>query len=364
MQSEELNASLRERNIEVKSSLYTNSDHSLFQGYCRSLPATIRLQRIAPEAKAIEVEAEIEMLRSLQHLHVLKVLDCCNLSKEAESYVVIVMEHCASTGENEMESRRKGKKFLEEEKLWVLCISLIGAFSYLQRRGYAHRLISPSSLYISNNDWKVGNLTAATVAPSIVTLRCQKGHGNYHSPKVFTTLLKSQTLGTHNVYKSDVYSLGLTLLALARLEEPVVITNAGHLAEVISEEVGKCRYTDNFKEMLLAMLKTEEEERGDFVQFETWLGARPASLPAYSHEVKLQEKHPEPVPVDEKPASLEKPRDLPASLENPKPLDVENPDLEVPRPDSGKKSQPLPGGSSPQPKPSPHTASKGCCSLL
>lgn len=327
MQSEELSASLHERNIEVKSSLYTSPDHSLFQGFCRSLPATIRLQRIASEAKAIEVEAEVEILRTLRHANVLKVLDCWKLRQEKDSYVVIVSEHCAQTGQDEMDSRYKSKKFLEEEKLWALCISLVGAFSYLQRRGYAHRLISPSSLYIYNDDWKVGNLTASTVASSVISLRAQKGHGNYHSPYVCDALLRGQPPTAHNEYKSDVYSLGLTLLALARLEEPAVITGTGHLAEVITEEVGKCRYTDNFKEVLLAMLKTEEEERGDFVQFESWLGARPASLPASSLEVKLQEKDSESVQERpgnaERPGGLERPRDLerPGNVERPEDLE-------------------------------------------
>jgi hypothetical protein len=156
---------------------------------------------------------------------------------------------------------------------------------------------------------------------------------------VYTALFRSQPSVAHNAYKSGVYSFGLTLLALAKLEAPAKITNAGHDVDVISAEVGSCVYSDNFKQFLLEMLKTDEEERGDFVEFEAWLGTNPVSLPASSRDIKLQEKdrvleqvsirreEDNPVPPREKDNPVP-----PRQEEYPVLLRVSAPDMEAPPP--------------------------------
>lgn len=280
MQNEQLNTSLEKHGIKVKSALY-NGD-SLFQGFYHTQPVTIRVQSIAPGSDATTVAAEIEVIRTLQHPNIVKVLECYLLE---ESYSVIVMEFCESNAESEMIERRKTLRYIEEEKMWQLSTSLISAHAHMQRHGYVHSCINPSAVYIANSHWKIGNLHMTSGNFSSF-----HGQSSFHSPKVSTALFQSQSSVAHNSYKSGVYSLGLTLLALAKLETPDKIINTGHDVDVIDAEVGSCVYSDNFKQFLLEMLKTDEEERGDFVEFEMWLGKNPQSLPASSRDIKLEEK--------------------------------------------------------------------------
>ena len=368
MQSEKLNTSLEEHGINVKSPLYSRD--SLFQGFYQAQPVIIRVQSIDPGSGAAVVAAEIDVIRTLQHPNIVKVLECCLL----ESYSVVVMEFCASTAESEMEERRKARRYIEEEKMWQLSNSLISALAYMQRHGYVHSCINPASLYVTNSDWKLGNLHISSVNFSSF-----HGQSYFHSPKVSTALFKSQSSAAHNAYKSGVYSLGLTLLALAKLETPAKIINSGHDVDVINAEVGSCVYSDNFKQLLLEMLKTDEEERGDFLEFEMWLGRNPVSLPTSSRDIKLQEKdrvleqvsiRREETPVP--PRAEDKP--VPPRAED-KPVPPRAEDKPVPpraedKPVLLRKEDPVQvpadksGGPPSNPKPKQQGSSASCCTLL
>ena len=258
------------QSIKVVTCLYSNTEDSLYQGQFRGQPASIRMQRIIPGCDENRMTEEMLIMRSLAHRQIVKLLDCFRLVAEIAEFLVVVTEFCANTVDKDMLYRQREGYFFTEDQLWTISKELISAFAYMQRCGFAHRCISPASLYLVKGSLVVGNFSSSTVSPPSEVLRSIHGQSYYHSPKITNAILNGNVVVNHNIYKSDVYSLGLTLLALARLDAPETITMSGHDLEVIQKEVGECRYSDNFKLLLLAMLEVEEEKRGDFLNFEQW----------------------------------------------------------------------------------------------
>lgn len=285
------------REIVTTRCLYNNAEDSLYQGFFQSQPASIRFQRVFPGCDEEKMQQEIEIMRTLKHEQILKLFDCFRLDSGVGSYLVVVTEFCANTAEKDMEFRRKAERYREENQLWMLIKQLISAFAYMQKCGFAHRCISPACLYIIKDSVSIGNFNASTTAPDCLGPLSIHGKSFYHSPKVYDAILAGHSTVTHNVYKSDLYSLGLTLLALANLKAPEIIALSGYEPEAVSSEVKACRYQDYIQKALFAMLEKEEENRMDFVQFEEWIGVEPVPVPALIAKALEEAKESNPLPA-------------------------------------------------------------------
>lgn len=95
----------------------------------------------------------------------------------------------------------------------------------------------------------------------------------YLSPKIRSAYAQFFTdPGTkvvHNVFKSDVFSLGLTFLHALTLDPPTELAVIVGLEMKIRESVGRLeRYSAELREVLLKMLRVDEESRPDFVELE------------------------------------------------------------------------------------------------
>ena len=94
----------------------------------------------------------------------------------------------------------------------------------------------------------------------------------YMSPLLFNGLRNGQIDIKHNLFKSDVYSLGLCLLFAA-------VTNNKPLYEIRKfidmknvkiylEKILKRKYSHNFIDLLSSMLEIHEKNRPDFIELE------------------------------------------------------------------------------------------------
>jgi hypothetical protein len=102
----------------------------------------------------------------------------------------------------------------------------------------------------------------------------------YLSPilrKAFTQQLLGQEVGQvdHNPYKSDVYSLGLTLVYLLK---PSAVNILGNQVELIST-ISNLPIHPNFQGILRLMLEPEETRRPDFLEYAAYFQPSQASAP-------------------------------------------------------------------------------------
>lgn len=95
----------------------------------------------------------------------------------------------------------------------------------------------------------------------------------YLSPKIRTVYAQFFTdpgaKVEHNVFKSDVFSLGLTFMHALTLNPPTELAVIVGLEMKIRESVRRLeRYSAEMREILLKMLRVDEESRPDFVELE------------------------------------------------------------------------------------------------
>jgi serine/threonine protein kinase len=104
----------------------------------------------------------------------------------------------------------------------------------------------------------------------------------YLSPILRDAYGKSDPNVKHNAYKSDVYSLGMTLLVMSCLEFPQVLTSIGGEAGLF-QVINGLNYSNDLKGLLQWMLTHDEADRPTFKEINNWLNpvaGHPLQAPA------------------------------------------------------------------------------------
>ena len=90
----------------------------------------------------------------------------------------------------------------------------------------------------------------------------------------------------------QVYSLGIVLLMMAKLDPPVNSVFSLNPGESFSTEISELRYSDRFKVLLQTMLAWDETQRCDFVQLEQWINGTGVYAESEQYEGAVQTAQP------------------------------------------------------------------------
>jgi serine/threonine protein kinase len=276
-----------------------SSDQSLF--ICKVL--------LASQGNYQELEKEAAMLASLKHPGIISQHGYFWLKSSGQDYLVIMLELCEKDLYQDMEMRKRAQLYWSEEELWTHIRTLVGALAFAQSLGVAHRDIKPQNIFITNGQVKIGDWGSSKLIQN--PFNTLTGTPVFLSPLQKQALLSHNSSLQHDVYKSDVYSLGLTLLVIAFTEVPVGLLT---MQETPEDCANRLTYPDNFKAMLRIMLAQEERDRCDFVTLWSWLSPAPVIEP------NPEELHPSPVEVynqEIQPSLPEDPVSAPAHEEGP-----------------------------------------------
>lgn len=195
-------------------------------------------------------------------------------------------------------SRVKSRMFFSEEEILNYLTQLVEAYNFLQDKGVAHRDIKPQNIFVMQHGslLKVGDLGSAVknVSDSNVTLT---GTPMYLSPVLRKAMLSgSQGLTvSHNIYKSDVYSLGMTFLYLASLTPVNDLCVINNLEEKLSLRIENLAGMYPYIKLILKkMLMIDENYRVDFKELAKILndrnrGIQVTDTQVYNSENRLQE---------------------------------------------------------------------------
>lgn len=163
------------------------------------------------------------------------------------------------------------------EELTHLMYHQIYANAYLQDRGIYHGDICPHNIAITKKkEYKLAFKGNDMITPERVQLdKLTKNSALYVSPELHQNLLKRQVANkNYNVHKSDVFSLGMTILQAGLMKKlDPVYTKTGvdkvQLESFIDEFESK--YSDNplLYTTVASMLKYDEKERNDFTKIKT-----------------------------------------------------------------------------------------------
>ena len=198
--------------------------------------------------------------------------------------VIIVMERMDKDLCRDIKDRvQHGFCYYTELELITLCAQVIKIFAQMQRMHQSHNDIKAENIFLSTNlagdiVYKVGDFGSTST---------NRGHGHilagtplYLSPVLKEAFKKGIKTVSHDPVKSDVFSLGVTLLFAATLLPPEDLMEISMLQQKIDVHLERVRQmvtaegTQRYPfvhSLLVQMLQTDEKRRCDFVQIEDYL---------------------------------------------------------------------------------------------
>ena len=144
----------------------------------------------------------------------LKEVKCC-----------LIFEMANGTLADLINLRKIKKNYLSFDEFHKITRTIIEGMAFLQSKNITHRDIKPENILIKLDEIKNVQIKIADFSESKLDIPNStvhnmtiKGTPSYLSPELFYSWMSRNPLD-HNSYKSDVYSLGLTLLELGLLEK-------------------------------------------------------------------------------------------------------------------------------------------------
>ena len=206
--------------------LYQASSVKVFAGSLPSTgkPVAIKVLHHAQKEAANSALREIMTLFQLKHPNIVEILGCYSEVCEEGMQTVLIMELMDKSLSCELKERKQRNEPWSEAELCSYLCALASALAYAQTQDISHRDIKPSNIFVSSNAIKLGDFGSAARF-----LHCQKrspefqGTLDYASPEARAYLLAMLMASAEHLSldlpKSDVFSLGKTILELAELSD-------------------------------------------------------------------------------------------------------------------------------------------------
>lgn len=245
--------------LEILSKLYVNEEVVIV--YLARLnnyqPVAVKKLYVENLNGINEIQQEAYNMTGVSHPNIITMLGSF-VSEDLEGRidsVVLVMEYFA-LGDLSKETTKRGKinNFWPEDELFRHVVELIGAYQHLESKGFAHRDIKPQNIFLSQDEQGVVKLKVADLGSmyrknEMQTLgnRSIAGTPLYLSPLLRTAYASALINGCsptvqHDMFKSDVYSLGFTFLQMATLQKLEEFGTLHNLQTMINSKVNQIRY--------------------------------------------------------------------------------------------------------------------------
>lgn len=197
-----------------------------------------------------DIETQIEALQRLNHPNIPSYVDC--LVEEEEKYhkrnYFLITENVE--GET-LTDRWERIKTVPKQQLEDICEQTLLALEHAHSNGVLHRDIKPDNLLLTSEgkvkviDWGVAKVIGAETRFSTLGV---VGTVGYMAPEVID--------GEKATEKSDIYSLGATLIAAARKKHPKPFDGSAEMKQYLSElKLG------NFSKRLESMVEEDPNDR-------------------------------------------------------------------------------------------------------
>ena len=225
-------------------------------------------------------QKEFEIVHQNSHKYILDILGICIRCFDQTTYILyVLMDLALYDWDFEIEQRKKLRKFYKEQELIYILKQISSALIFLQReKKIAHRDIKPENILVFKNGiYKLGDFGEAKINKyrrnnARNTIR---GTEMYMSPILFKSVQENKDDVKHDIYKSDVFSLGYCFVYAAALDFKIIYEirniNNDYKIKRILQRVFFMKYSNEFIELLLKMICCKEEDRVDFIGLEKLL---------------------------------------------------------------------------------------------
>ncbi len=232
---------------------------------------------LSEELDVQSVISEYKMCQKLSHENIVQILGIYTKKLDATTYVVyVLMEVGLTDWEKQIMSYADKKIEYTEKNLISIIKQLTTVLAFLQKNNTSHRDIKPQNILVFKNGiYKLADFGEAKQIDTMKNLIVNyslRGTELYMSPLLFNGLRNGQIDIKHNLFKSDVYSLGLCILfAAVRNNKPLYeirkfIDMKG--VKKYLEKILKGKYSSKFINLIGSMLEIHEKNRPDFIELD------------------------------------------------------------------------------------------------
>ena len=214
---------------------------------------------------------QLELIYSMRHQNIMKIYYLKIKYLDLTTYsLYIIMERAIGDWSLDIRKRILTKKYYKEFEIINILKQVVSALLYLEERKIAHRDVKPQNILIfPGKIYKVADLGEAKNIDNISREMTLRGSELYMSPLIYQKHKINKKDLVHNVFKSDVFSLGYSTLYaiclnLKVLEDIREVEDMKKVVNKIDKYFNKNLFSDKLYRLIINMIETDENKRYSF----------------------------------------------------------------------------------------------------
>ena len=238
--------------------------------------------------KKIIVDGEREVEKIKNEIEILKVL--CELDNDSKKSILEIYKYCIKKLDitsycfyflmplaktDWLKQIEDENMIYTEEKLIEILINLSKALSIMQYKNIAHRDIKPQNILIMNNgDYLICDFDESILVKKAYGSFDVRGTEMFICPILHNCVFNGIKKAKINIYKSDIYSLGLCFVYAITKNLEVIKKikrcNDDNLNKnlIINNFAGDEKFSDFFIDIIIQMIAYNEKERLDCINLD------------------------------------------------------------------------------------------------
>ena len=183
--------------------------------------------------------------------------------------IMLVLDYVEQDFEQDICVRQVTSEFYTEEQLWYLIESVTNALVALHKKGTAHGDLKPSNIFVTKiGSYKIAEQSLLGIIMPSYSLRLAGFDDvrSYLSPALVQNLAQQELYPKHDSFRSDIFTLGLSILHAATLMNCDQFYNWDEFVldfETLQRRIASLsrRYSKQLQHFIASMLTLDETKR-------------------------------------------------------------------------------------------------------